>query len=124
MQKPNNPIVKIDPFIFGTNGVVLDKKRWEIDTILRATEGLPIYDLQLSAIDLNESPWNGSDNIYNYIWHIDRINKSDLSYPIIQAPWGYIIDGWHRVCKAILNGDTTIKAVRLIVMPEPDKIED
>ena len=25
MQKPNNPIVKIDPFIFGTNGVVLGK---------------------------------------------------------------------------------------------------
>ena len=39
-------------------------------------------------------------------------------------PSGFIADGWHRIAKAILRGDETIKCVRLKTMPEPDSIED
>jgi hypothetical protein len=119
-----SPKVKIDRFMLDTNGVSLGRKHWSIDTILRAVEGLPEYDLQLSAIDLNVSVWRGGvDSIYEFIWQMNRVNNADLSYPIIQTPWGYICDGWHRVCKAVLQGDTTIKAVRLVVMPDPDSID-
>ena len=49
------------------------------------------------------------------------MQQVDLSYPIIQAPDGWIMDGYHRIAKAILEGKTTIKAVRLPALPEPDR---
>jgi hypothetical protein len=51
------------------------------------------------------------------------MQQVDLSYPIIQAPDGWIMDGYHRIAKAILEGKTTIKAVRLPALPEPDREE-
>jgi hypothetical protein len=33
------------------------------------------------------------------------------------------MDGGHRISKAWINGETTIKAVRFTVDPEPDYIE-
>ena len=62
----------------------------------------------------------------NFTWilyHIKRIEKADLNYPILLDPDGCIIDGWHRIAKAVLNEDLTIKAKRLQIMPEPDSLE-
>jgi len=32
------------------------------------------------------------------------------------------MDGMHRVCKALISGLKTIKAVKLLAMPEPDYV--
>ncbi len=34
------------------------------------------------------------------------------------------MDGGHRLCKALLEGRRTIRAVRFDVMPEPDEVSD
>ena len=34
------------------------------------------------------------------------------------------MDGGHRLCKAILEGRKTIKAVQFTTMPEPDEIHE
>ncbi len=34
------------------------------------------------------------------------------------------MDGGHRLARALLEGDKTIKAVQFVEMPEPDAIED
>ena len=47
-----------------------------------------------------------------------------LNYPIILDDCGQIADGYHRLCKAILEGRETIKAIRLEEMPAPDRIEE
>jgi hypothetical protein len=52
-----------------------------------------------------------------------RIMKADLNYPIILDEDGEIIDGRHRVIKALYLGHKTIKAVRFDTNPEPDEIE-
>lgn len=31
---------------------------------------------------------------------------------------------YHRLCKAILEGKETIKAIRLLEMPAPDRVEN
>ena len=36
---------------------------------------------------------------------------------------GSLMDGGHRVCKALLDGRKTIRAVRFQAMPEPDEIQ-
>jgi hypothetical protein len=40
-----------------------------------------------------------------------------LSYPIILSPSGEVLDGWHRICKAFLQGVEEVEAVQLIAMP-------
>lgn len=45
-----------------------------------------------------------------YSENIQRIRDADLSFPIFMTSKYQIIDGYHRILKAIKNGDKTIKA--------------
>ena len=105
----------------GEGGYISNGKRWNDSTLFEAAEGLEVFDLPLCAIELNFSPWKMS-TIKWIIYHIHRINDCDMNYPIIQCPDGVIIDGWHRVANALLNNKLTIKAIRLKVMPEHDRL--
>ena len=49
--------------------------------------------------------------------HARDINEADLSYPIILSPDGKVLDGWHRICKAFLQGTEELDAVQLTTMP-------
>jgi hypothetical protein len=35
--------------------------------------------------------------------HARDIYEADLSYPIILAQSGEVLDGWHRICRAFLH---------------------
>src|SRR6266498_598934 len=52
--------------------------------------------------------------------HVRLVEEVDLSYPIILGPDGRVMDGMHRVARAILEGRETIAAVRLPEVPDPD----
>ena len=52
--------------------------------------------------------------------HARRIDKADLSHPVILAANGQLMDGGHRIAKAWLRGDTEVNAVRFTVDPQPD----
>jgi hypothetical protein len=52
--------------------------------------------------------------------HIRLLEEVELSYPIILGPDGRVIDGMHRVARAILEGRDTIPAIRLPELPDPD----
>ena len=51
------------------------------------------------------------------------IKETDLSYPIILSSDGRVMDGMHRVAKALLGGQETIEAVQFSQDPEPDYID-
>lgn len=50
------------------------------------------------------------------------IKEADLTYPIILSPEGRVMDGMHRVARALLQGQTHIMSIRLHAMPEPDYV--
>jgi hypothetical protein len=52
--------------------------------------------------------------------HMRLVNEADLRYAIIVDPDGRIMDGMHRVAKALLLGHSTIPAKRLPSLPSPD----
>lgn len=54
--------------------------------------------------------------------HVRLMNKADLSFPIILSAEGRVMDGMHRVAKAVLLGHTTIEAVQFTQDPEPDYV--
>lgn len=117
-----NPPVKIEKKYEGEGGCWHDKKYWGTSTMYKAAQELEPYDLQLAALNLDVQ-FPLADTIANFCYQYKRVMDADLSYPIIQAPDGWIMDGYHRIAKAILEGRTTIKCVRLKVLPEVDRIE-
>lgn len=118
-----DPKVEIEPFDVSDNEYQRDGKHWTFSTLKNASKGLKPYDLQLSALDLNVS-FAYSKTVYYFLFQLKRVMDANLDYPIIQAPDGEIIDGWHRIVRAIWDGKTTIKAVRLPVMPEPNRVDE
>ena len=57
--------------------------------------------------------------------HVTRVYDASLDHPILLDPDGFIMDGWHRVVKALCQKRQTIKAVRFTELPcheftEPD----
>jgi len=49
-------------------------------------------------------------HLKKYASNAARIHDADLTYPIIVSKDGTIIDGYHRLAKAVLSGVKTIKA--------------
>ena len=47
--------------------------------------------------------------------------NAGLSYPIILNQDVELMDGGHRICKALVNGQSSILAVRFDPTPEPDE---
>lgn len=118
-----NPKVEIDKFFVCDNSCRDGDKEWDVGTLFAAAKGLKPYDLQLSALNL-DIRFPDATTMAMFLYQAKRVLDADLSYPIIQAPDGWIMDGLHRVAKAILEGKTTIKAVRLPVLPNPDRINE
>ena len=52
--------------------------------------------------------------------HFRLMEAADLSYPIILAADGRVMDGMHRIAKALSLGLETVEAVRFEKQPEPD----
>ena len=115
--------VEIPKHFEGDGGWSHGGKHWKVSTLLEAAKGLEEFELPLAGIDMSGKPWNMSGFIW-ILYHIQRVQKANLKYPIILCPEGQIIDGWHRIAKAVLQGKETIKAVKLRVMPEVDIFEN
>lgn len=77
------------------------------------------FELDTYSIALNETIW-GNLTMYDIINHFRQTNEADLQYPVILSEEGWILDGWHRIVKAILNEQRYIKAVRFKKNPDFD----
>lgn len=96
-------------------------KKWNVKTLIKAVrdQGCDEFDLPLAGIDLLRMPWEISD-ASDLIYHFNRVMKADFEHPIILSWDGFICDGWHRVVRAIVEGKTSIRAVRLNDYIQPD----
>ena len=99
---------------------------WDVLKLIELTKDLEVVQVPLSEIrELKEAYWFGlgappiSEDIAQ---HAKLIYEADVSYPIILCPEGRVMDGMHRVCKAFLEALSTISAVRLIELHEPDYV--
>ena len=100
-------------------------KIWKAETLylFAKAKEYPVRDLPLWAVDLSDSPFE-CRTLAEFLLESKRVQVCSLEHPVILDDCGQIADGYHRLCKAILNGYETIKAIRLEEMPSPDRIED
>ena len=104
---------------FSENFYVRGEQKWHPSQLLAfcKEKGYKTFDLPLAGLNLSELPWGSIESLDNFIWQMRRVLQCDTSHPIILDDVGQIADGYHRICKAILDGKTTIKAIRMEEMP-------
>lgn len=117
--------VPIDNMTFAESEYLRGNKVWKAQTLYNFAKAkeYPVRDMPLWNIDLTVEPFECSQ-LHSFIFQCKRVRDCSLDYPIILDEVGQIADGYHRLCKAILEGRKTIKVIRLLEMPAPDRIEE
>lgn len=113
--------VKISTFGFDESHYVRDEKTWKASSLylFAKAKEYKIQELPLWCVNLTSEAFESS-TLSTFIFQCKRVQECSLDYPILLDDCGQIADGYHRVCKAILEGKETIKAIRLEEMPTPD----
>lgn len=98
---------------------------WDIRRLVELTRDFPVRQAQLSDIaELDETHWydheGDSPTCRSLLEHMRLIDEVDLSCPIILDQDGRVMDGMHRVCRAVLEGKDGVPAVQFVTNPEPD----
>lgn len=96
---------------------------WSVTRLIEHSKGLVPFDMPLAGICISEPVFRESKTARSIAEHVKRVNETDLQYPILLDPDGFIMDGWHRVVKALVEGHETIKAVRFLKLPFCDFTE-
>lgn len=101
-----------------------DNYRYKITDLIEASKELEVYEIKVSDIYLGYlAPC--LDTLSSFIEHYKDVEKADLNYPIIMSPENMILDGKHRLAKAIITEQKYIKAVKFKEMPDcGEYIED
>ena len=98
---------------------------WSVETLIRHAEGRPTEQVCLDEIpELDTNYWfhGGREptvrNVASHVIH--AVRDVDPAYPVILGPGNRVMDGMHRIVRALVAGDTAITAVRLDPVPPPD----
>jgi hypothetical protein len=98
-------------------------RAWDVDRLVSLSKDLvpelvPIADIR----ELDEAYWGGSMTCREVAGHARLIQEADPTSPVILSSDGRIMDGMHRVLKAILVGLSHVPAVRFNSDPMPDYV--
>ena len=89
---------------------------YDVGNLIISARDLEPFDLPIKGLNIDyHSPCGNS--VRSFSTHMVACLKVDLDYPIILSPTGIIMDGRHRLVKALVLGKETIKAVQLEEWP-------
>ena len=98
---------------------------WDVDRLVQLSAGLPRKRIALDSIRELDEAWHGDDDPPTWrsiLFHIRLMDEADLAFPIILSASGAVMDGMHRVAKAVRLGHLEIEAVQFDADPEPDHV--
>ena len=113
-----------------THSTERDGKRyiWYTDRLWQRARELPEFDIEVESFqELDRDCWFGAGRtptIREVTAHCKRINDVETRFPVVINENGSLMDGGHRLARALLEGEETVRAVQFEEMPEPDVIED
>jgi hypothetical protein len=101
-------------------------RAWDVDRLVVLTKDLPVIQVPLSAIaELDQPYWYDhgyAPTCRSIAEHAKLIGEADLAFPIILSSDGGVMDGMHRVAKAVLEGRAFIAARQFADDPKPDYV--
>ena len=98
---------------------------WDVDRLVELSKDFPVKQVALDSIDELDSVYWFDDRrerptVLRVVDHARLIEEVDMSHPVILGRDGRVMDGMHRIAKALLEGRATIDAVQFEIHPEPD----
>jgi hypothetical protein len=98
---------------------------WDVDRLVELSRTLRVKDVELASIDEIDTVYWFDDRyerptVRKVAEHVRLIEEVDLSYPIILGFDGRVMDGMHRIAKALVQGRRMIRAVQFETQLEPD----
>ena len=104
-----------------------DRYVWDVHRLVRLAASRPSQLVSLSMLrEVDENWWYRGDTDVptprSFAHHMRLVQSTDLTYPIILCSDGRLMDGMHRVVKALLEDHETILAVQFEKTPDPDYI--
>lgn len=100
---------------------------WDVDRLVTLSAPLVPKAIDLKQIaELDEAYWfsaGHTPSCRNIAEHFKLMMAADLQYPIILCARGRLMDGMHRVTKALALGHQTILSIRFKETPEPDFVD-
>lgn len=96
---------------------------WSVTNLIEQSNDLPVFDLPLCCFNVAARVWEPVESAKALAEHMKRVLAVDTSLPVILDEDGFIMDGWHRVARALLDGESTIPAVRFEKTPAADWVD-
>jgi hypothetical protein len=98
---------------------------WDIRRLIELSRDFPVEHINpADVVELDETHWyaheGDSPTCRSLLHHMQLIDEVDLEHPIILDRDGRVMDGMHRVCRAVREGIDKIPAVRFVTNPKPD----
>jgi hypothetical protein len=100
----------------------LGRHHWSVPRLFELARDLPIMEVPLAHLSLYYT--YEKLTLREMVTHMQAVNNADLDKPIILDEDGELMDGRHRLMKAMLTGAKTIKAVRFDENPSPCRVTD
>lgn len=100
---------------------------WDVHRLVELTREYPVRQVPLSDIrELDECFWFDKDEPVTcraVALHAKLIQETDLAHPIILSAAGRVMDGMHRVCRALIENRAAVNAVQFSRDPPPDYVD-
>lgn len=94
------------------------KGRWKLRDLIPLLKDEPVFDLPIAFIPVCKHSFDCGD-LMEFARHMKHTLEADLTSPLIMDKLGCIIDGRHRIAKALLDGVQSLPCVRIPSHFEP-----
>lgn len=99
----------------------IGRHHWSVARLIALAGDLPVMNVPLEHLNIY---YKYDDlTLRDMVGHMKSVNAADLKYPIILDEDGEVMDGRHRIMKALLENKKTIKAVRFERNPDPCRVD-
>ena len=106
------------PEVLSDNQVCqVGEKCWRVAGLIARAGKMPVMEIPIAALSIDIVY---RESLREMVGHMKLVEKADPESPIILSEDGVIMDGRHRIMKAIFDGLETIKAVRFEENPPCD----
>jgi hypothetical protein len=93
---------------------------WDVDRLIQLSSALPVRQVALDSFwQLDTVYWTEPFTVRTFADHVRLVQAVDPTHSIVLAGDGRVMDGMHRIVRALLEGEQTIAAVQFEVTPEP-----
>lgn len=98
---------------------------WDVGRLISLSRGLPVHEVEVDSVrEVDTVYWfdgsTAAPTVRAVVDHARLMLGADLSFPVILGPDGRVMDGMHRIARAMLEGRAKVSAVRFEALPEPD----